>query len=82
MRKSILAVENIDEEGGSATTLDNTNHGEYKFFLVTYGVDAEADDSVVTVSEITAADFGDSIDVAALDPNLVGSVSNGATDFL
>lgn len=82
LRKSILAVENIDEEGGSATTLDNTNHGEYKFFLVTYGVDAEADDSVVTVSEITTADFGDSIDVVGLDANLVGSASNGGTVFL
>ncbi|MGB6035390.1 MAG: hypothetical protein WBG42_03920 [Cryomorphaceae bacterium] len=79
-RKSILAVENIDEEGGSSGILDNTNHGEYKFFLVTYGFGAEADDSTVSVSEITVADFGDSIDVANLEANLVGSVGGVVVD--
>jgi hypothetical protein len=85
-RSSILAVENVDEEGGSATTLDNTNHGEYKFFLVTYGLAAETDASTVTVEEITVADFGDTIDVAGMvaddGVNIVGSVANGAIDFL
>lgn len=93
LRTSIIAVENIDGElvqdvGGPV--LDNSNHGDYKFFLVTYGVGAEDDDSTVTVAEITQADFGDRIleEVGSggindidLEPNIVGSVHYGGLDL-
>jgi len=76
-RTSIIAVENIDVETG-AGVLDNTNHGEYKFFQVIYGVDAEGNDSTVTVNEITTADFGDSINLVGLAANEADNLVGGA----
>jgi hypothetical protein len=86
-RTSIIAVENVDIEiEGDAPAdnlqVDNTNLGAYKFFQVIYGVGAEGDDSTVTVNEITVADFGASLDVDNLELNIVGSIDNGAQDFV
>lgn len=80
-RTSIIAIENVDTE---TVGLESTNHGEYKFFQIIYGLTAEGDDSTVTVNEITVADFGDSIDTTpgTLDVSLVGSVANGEADYL
>jgi len=97
LRTSIIAVENIDVEDptdvvANGSQLDDSNHGDYKFFLVTYGVGAEADASTVTVTEIKQADFGDRIleesvtgvtpglDDADLEPNIVGSAAAGNTN--
>lgn len=79
-RTSIIAVENIDGEidfdaVADADQLNSTNHGEYKFFQVVYGLTEEANDSVVTVNEITVADFGDSIELTGLEDNLVGGLN-------
>ena len=86
-RKSLIFVENIDDETyeglPSWNPLNNdandqtssSNYGEYKVFEVTYGLTAEANDSTVTVRLLGTLDFGDSLELGTLQDNLVGGAA-------
>jgi hypothetical protein len=88
-RTSIIAVENVDIENENAADVvadalqtDNTNLGEYTFFQIIYGVDAETATSTVTVNEIKTLDFGnsvvDTLTADELEANLVGTLATNA----
>lgn len=86
-RTSLIFVENVDDEvyegqpswnplaDDANDQTSSSNYGEYKVFEVTYGLTAETADSTVNVRLLGTLDFGDSLELATLQNNLVGGAA-------